>query len=449
MKAKNHTRLSQAIQKHRSSTAIHRVGDESAEFIRAANEGHHINLGPGEPCLTEWKAAGLDLPDLPAMRQYRLDRVVAQLQRFDYGGILLFDPLNVRYATDSTNMQLWVMHNGARYAYVSADGYVIVWDYTNTEFLNGHSHVVDEVRPAVGVSYFLNGPRYPESAERWVEEIYSVILHHQSPNTRLAVDVLHGPGHQLLADKGIAVGFGYEVMEEARKLKGEDEIKAMRCAVHACETTMEELRLSAVPGMTEREVWAFLHAGNIRRAGEWIETQLLASGPRTNPWMQEASSRKIQAGDLVAYDTDLVGAYGMMCDISRTFVAGNTQPTAQQSNLHSIASEMVATNTQLLTPGRSFRELTFESMVPDVDQFRHYSCLFHGVGQCDEYPNISLPAAWEQFGYDGVIEPGMVFTVESFVARRDGGEGVKLEIQTLITEDGAERLDFSPLDLAF
>ena len=124
MKGKNHTRLSQAIQKHRSSTAIHRVGDESAEFIRAANEGHHINLGPGEPCLTEWKAAGLDLPDLPAMRQYRLDRVVAQLQRFDYGGILLFDPLNVRYATDSTNMQLWVMHNGARYAYVSADGYV-------------------------------------------------------------------------------------------------------------------------------------------------------------------------------------------------------------------------------------------------------------------------------------------------------------------------------------
>ena len=110
---------------------------------------------------------------------------------------------------------------------------------------------------------------------------------------------------------------------------------------------------------------------------------------------------------------------------------------------------MVATNTQLLTPGRSFRELTFESMVPDVDQFRHYSCLFHGVGQCDEYPNISLPGAWEQFGYDGVIEPGMVFTVESFVARRDGGEGVKLEIQTLITEDGAERLDFSPLDLAF
>ena len=446
---KKRSRLSQALERHKSSTAIHRVGDHSAEFIRAANEGHHINLGPGEPCLTEWKTAGLELPDLPAMRQYRLERVVAQLQRFDYGGILLFDPLNVRYVTDSTNMQLWVMHNGARYAYVSADGYVIVWDYTNTEFLNGHSHVVDEVRPAVGVSYFLDGPRYSEIAGRWVEEIYSVILHHQSTNTRLAVDVLHGPGHQLLADKGIPVGFGYEVMEEARKIKGEDEIKAMRCAVHACETTMEELRLSAVPGMTEREVWAFLHAGNIRRGGEWIETQLLASGPRTNPWMQEASSRRIQAGDLLAYDTDLVGAYGMMCDISRTFVVGNTQATAQQSNLHSIASEMIATNTELLTPGRSFRELTFESILPDVEQFRHYSCLFHGVGQCDEYPNISLPAAWEEFGYDGLVEPGMVFTVESFVARRDGGEGVKLEIQALITEDGAERIDFSPLDLTF
>ncbi len=30
-----------------------------------------------------------------------------------------------------------------------------------------------------------------------------------------------------------------------------------------------------------------------------IETRLLSSGPRTNPWFQECSSRKIEAGDLV------------------------------------------------------------------------------------------------------------------------------------------------------
>ena len=441
------TSLKKALRRHLSSTSVQRIGDGTPEFIAAANEGHHLNIGPGEPCISEWSRAGLELPNLPAMRQYRLDRLVQTLEKFDYGGILLFDPLNVRYATDTTNMQLWVMHNGARYAYVSADGYVIVWDYTNTEFLDGHSHVVDEVRPAVGVSYFLCGPRYFEIAERWADEILSVVRQHQSKHSRLAVDVLHGPGHQLLTQSGLQIGFGYEVMEEARRIKGSDEIKAMRCAVHSCESTLEEMKEALRPGMTEREVWSMLHAGNIRRAGEWIETQLLASGPRTNPWMQEASSRIIEPGDVVAYDTDLVGADGMMCDISRTMIAGEDPPSAHQVNIHAIANEVIDTNFELLTPGRSFDELTHQALLPDPEKYRHYSCLFHGVGQCDEYPDIVFPAAWKERGHNAVLEPGMVMTVESFVGSRSGGEGVKLEIQALVTENGPERLDFSSLGL--
>ncbi len=440
--------LQAALQRHATSQAIQRLGDGTPEFISAANEGHHLNIGPGEPCISEWKQAGLELPDLPTMRQYRLDRLVQTLQQYDYGGILLFDPLNVRYATDTTNMQLWVMHNGARYAYVSADGHVIVWDYTNTEFLNGHSHVVDEVRPAVGVSYFLCGPRYEEIAQRWADEIVAVVHQHQRGHLRLAVDMLHGPGHQLLAQSGLEIGFGYEVMEEARRIKGADELKAMRCAAHSCETTMLEMKEALRPGMTERELWSMLHAGNIRRAGEWIETQLLASGPRTNPWMQEASSRVIEEGDLVGYDTDLVGAYGMMCDISRTLLAGDQPPNPQQANLHAIANEVIAANCELLTPGRSFHDLTHLALLPDPDRYRHYSCLFHGVGQCDEYPDIVMPASWATSGHDGALETGMVLTVESFVGSRAGGEGVKLEIQVLVTDEGPERLDYSSLELS-
>ena len=440
--------LQAALQRHATSQTIQRVGDGTAEFVSAANEGHHLNIGPGEPCISEWKQAGLELPDLPTMRQDRLERLIHTLQQYDYGGILLFDPLNVRYATDTTNMQLWVMHNGARYAYVSADGHVIVWDYTNTEFLNGHSHVVDEVRPAVGVSYFLCGPRYEEIAQRWADEIIAVVHQHQRGHLRLAVDMLHGPGHQLLAQSGLEIGFGYEVMEEARRIKGADELKAMRCAVHSCETTMLEMKQALRPGMTEREVWSMLHAGNIRRAGEWIETQLLASGPRTNPWMQEASSRVIEEGDLVGYDTDLVGAYGMMCDISRTLIAGDRAPTPQQANLHSIANEVIATNCALLTPGRSFHDLTHQALLPDPDRYRHYSCLFHGVGQCDEYPDIVMPASWTARGHDAALEAGMVLSVESFVGDRAGGEGVKLEIQVLVTDEGPERLDYSSLELS-
>ena len=47
------------------------------------------------------------------------------------------------------------------------------------------------------------------------------------------------------------------------------------------------MREQVVPGVTENNVWAVLHAENIKRVGDWIETRPRASGPRTNPWFQE------------------------------------------------------------------------------------------------------------------------------------------------------------------
>ena len=45
--------------------------------------------------------------DQTMMRQYRLRRVRDQLAAMDYAGALLFDPINIRYATGTSNMQVW------------------------------------------------------------------------------------------------------------------------------------------------------------------------------------------------------------------------------------------------------------------------------------------------------------------------------------------------------
>ena len=70
------------------------------------------------------------------------------------------------------------------------------------------------------------------------------------------------------------------------------------------------MREALRPGITENALWAELHRGNIAGGGEWIECRLLASGPRTNPWFRESSMRVIERGDIVAFDTDLIGPYG-------------------------------------------------------------------------------------------------------------------------------------------
>ena len=59
--------------------------------------------------------------DLDSVRRYRIGRVRAELKKRDYAGIVLFDQLNTRYATDVTNMQIWCSHNENRYVFVPAD----------------------------------------------------------------------------------------------------------------------------------------------------------------------------------------------------------------------------------------------------------------------------------------------------------------------------------------
>lgn len=403
-------------------------------------------LGPGEPALSEWQALGLPLPDMEAIRAYRLQRVRAALRARGLAGIVLFDPLNIRYASDSTNMQLWVTHNAARYCFVAAEGPLIVFDYHECEHLSAHNPLIDEVRPAKSWFYYSSGDGLKQDARTWAAEIAE--LTKAAGGTRLAVDKLNPDGAEYLRALGIDLANGEEVMECARTIKSAEEIKAMRCAIAACDASIEVMRRHARPGVTENRLWSYLHAENIARGGEWIETRILAAGPRTNPWFQESSSRPIQAGELLAFDTDLIGTYGICVDISRTWLIGSSKPAPAQRDLYDRALAQVRHNTELLRPGIDWRDLSEQSLVYPPEVYRHYAGLYHGVGLCDEYPIVPYPHQWnDDTLLSGGTQAGMVLCVESYVARRDGGEGCKYEEQVLLTENGAELLSPYPENL--
>ena len=148
----------------------------------------HLVLGPGDAAVAEYRAAGIEVPDLGAIRTYRQERVREALNTFGYDGVIVMDPMNIRYITDTTNMQIWVMHNAARYAFMSADGTIILWDYDNCQFLAGHHDTVTEVRPAIGTTYFLAGDRFDEISQRWADDMAQVIETHCGKNARIAVD---------------------------------------------------------------------------------------------------------------------------------------------------------------------------------------------------------------------------------------------------------------------
>ena len=405
------------------------------------DDNDRVEIGPTDLAFAEWKAAGIEAPDMPALREYRLSRLQGQIRKHDCAGLLLFDPLNIRYATDTTNMQLWIAHNAARACFVPPEGKVILWDFHNCEHLSAHLPLVGEVRHGASFFYFETGDKTEAAAAHFVDEVIDVMKSHGGANKRLAIDKIETPGYVRLVEKGIEIIEGQMLTEHARAIKNDNEIRAMRCAVHACEMAVEEMRYAMRPGVSENEMWAALHAGNIKRGGEWIETRILSSGPRTNPWFQECGPRIMQEGDMMAFDTDLVDTYGYCCDISRSWIVGDVAPTEEQKTLYKVAYEHVMTNIGLIKPGMSFAEMTAKAhRLPEEYRALRYGVLAHGVGLCDEYPCVRYPEDVEAHGYSGTFEPGMTLCVEAYIGAVGGLEGVKLEEQVLITETGCEML---------
>ena len=70
----------------------------------------------------------------------------------------------------------------------------------------------------------------------------------------------------------------------------------------------------------------------------------------------------------------------------------------------------------------------------------------HGVGLCDEFPSIPYSQDHTEGAWDYVLQPGMVICNEVYAGKVGGRDGIKLEDQILITEDGHENLTRCPFD---
>jgi len=256
------------------------------------------------------------------LRSYRLDRVKKVLEKNNIEACILFDPVNVRYALDTVNMSVYNMHNLTRYCFVPVNGPVILYEYFNCESLSSHLNLINEIRPAITWDYFSNGDQAGAQLEKWINEVKDLTNSH-SKSKKLAIDVINGPAVTTLNKVGIEIVDAKLILEQARVIKSPEELKCMKAAIEVAEIGINKMREKLKAGMTENELWSILHKTNIEHGGEWIECRILSSGQRTNPWMQESSNKVIQSGEMVSFDTDMVGPYGYCADISRAFVEGH------------------------------------------------------------------------------------------------------------------------------
>ena len=377
------------------------------------------------------------------LRSYRLDRVKKELEKNNFEACMLFDPVNIRYALDTVNMSIYNMHNLTRYCFVPVNGPVILYEYFNCEGLSKHLNLIDEIRPSITWDYFSNGDQVGAQLEKWINEVKD-LSNSYFKSKKIAIDVLNGPAVTALSNAGIEVLDAKLILEQARVIKSTEELKCMKAAIEVAEIGVTKMRNELKAGMTEDELWSILHKTNIEHGGEWIECRILSSGQRTNPWMQESSNKIIQRGEIVSFDTDMVGPYGYCADISRAFVEGN-KFNNEQKKLYQMAVEHINHNSRLIKNGISFKEFTEKSWkLPDEYYGNRYSCMVHGIGLCDEWPMIRYPTDGGE--RSGSFEMNMAITIESYIGKVGGKEGVKLEQQYLVGKNGLELMSQHPLE---
>jgi Xaa-Pro aminopeptidase len=389
----------------------------------------------------------LEMIDLAKMRAYRLQRLRDEMKRQDVGGCVLTSVYSIRYATGMRDAGIMQSHIPLSYLFVPAEGPTGYFDGETGKQIAQGLETIDELGDeAIQISYMFAGQRMDEMIDRWVNQIAALMQRHGGGSKRLGVESPVPQVAALFANKGLEVVHAHKVIEPARAIKSVEEILCMNYAIAVAEDGMWRMRQALRPGMTEIELWSHLWKANVEAGGDWIEGRLLAAGDRTNPWLQEASGRIIRPGELVAFDTDMVGPFGYSADVSRTYYCGSGRPTDYQRELYGRAYEEIQHNLELMKPGLSFREVT-EKGFKQPEQFRdqHYAVMAHGIGMSDEWPCIYYPQD-EALIYDGELLPGMAMCVESYVGEVGGAEGVKLEEQVLITEDGYELLSKFPFE---
>jgi Xaa-Pro aminopeptidase len=385
--------------------------------------------------------------DLVAVRSYRLGRVRAQMAARSVDACVLLDPVNIRYATGARNMQVFHSRNPARYLFVPQSGPVVLHEFTGCAHLAEGLETIDEIRPAITASYAAAGDAVATVEAAWAKQVAALVREHCGPRARVGVERVNAGATLALRDQDFELSDAQAPVERARAVKSAEELKCVRASVRATEVAVARLRDAMRPGLSENELWSVLHQGVVALGGDYIETRLLSSGTRTNPWFQETGDRRLGDNELVALDTDVVGCHGYYCDFSRTFHTGPDEPTRRQRELYRVAHEQVHHNMELLRAGTSFREYSERAWsIPERFVANRYFLSAHGCGMTGEYPYLYHALDFEQSGYDGVVEPGMTLCVESYIGEEGGREGVKLEQQLLVTESGQELLSTFPFE---
>lgn len=381
--------------------------------------------------------------DVPALNAERLARAQASLGAAGIAAAVLFDPGNVRYATCDGPFLVANLHCSYRWALVFAESPPVLWESAEAMHVARERWPGGDIRPAHAFTFFGSGPNSAADAATAMAAVDDELRSRGLGDAPLGVDRAETVVFLALAALGRRVVDAVPAIESARAVKSATELAIHRENARLTDLAVGGFLRRMAPGMTELELWAVLAQETVSHGALHAESRLLSSGPRTNPWMQEATHRVVGDGEMVAFDTDLVGPHGYLTDISRSYVCGDAAPTREMRDVYRAAHDFVHEAIPEFRAGRSFRELgeLLGPRLPAPYRQLRYPFIAHGCGAADEYPAIVVDGH-----HDGELLPGMVISVEGYTGRPGGPVGAKFEEQIIVTDGAPELISHAPVE---
>ena len=232
-------------------------------------------------------------------------------------------------------------------------------------------------------------------------------------------------------------------LRRLRARKDASEVAALRAAGAAIDRVHARVGEWLRPGRTERQVGADIAAAIVAEGHVTVDFVIVGSGPNGASPHHELSDRVVCPGDPVVVDIGGTTAAGYCSDSTRTYVAG-AEPDPRFAEYYGVLRAAQDAAVRAVGPGVPAEAV--DAAARDVITAAGYGPRFvhrtgHGIG-LEPHEDPYLVA-----GNTEPLEPGMAFSVEPGIYF-PGQHGARIEDIVVCTEDGVERLNRRPRDLA-
>jgi Xaa-Pro aminopeptidase len=387
--------------------------------------------------------------DLDRLRDERLARLRAQLDRSSLGALLTFDFANIRYLT-ATHIGTWAVDKLIRFAVLPRGGDPVLWDFGSAARHHQLFNPWLGQGARAGIST-LRGAFHPDAriADDVARKVYQVLAEQELLGEPIGVDIVEPPVLFALQALGLEVVDGQQVFLEARRTKTADEIALLAHACGMVDAAYDQLYEFLRPGVRENECVGLVSKVLYDLGSEYVEGVNAISGERCSPHPHVYSDRLLRPGDPAFFDI-LHSHLGYRTCYYRTFAVGSASPGLRDA--YTRCREYMDQAIALVRPGTTTADIV--ALWPRAQEFGFpdeeaaFALQYgHGVGlSIWEKPIFSRLVSLD---HPEELTEGMVFALETYCPATDGQSAARIEEEVVVTSNGCAVLTLFPAEELF